>query len=219
MNPTTIIIILSGIITVFALVIAIVALHRANKALELSDKYEMEHLSRKMTRLYMENEGAMRIKNIVRDELARHENTRKEAQVKNTPPVAEISNTAAPEEKASEANQEQQAPQEEKVDVNPPRETVTYYTGVCKEGSFKHISSVPDSKTIFTIYAESKDSLEGVLSVDLSAYDKISQTPDYLQNACSYSGNGTRFTLIKTGSVIKENGTWVVKEPIIAEFN
>ena len=82
-----------------------------------------------------------------------------------------------------------------------------------------------DDKLIFQtkewieFVADSKDAVTGILNVDQSAYDKIAQTPDYLQNACVYSGNGTQLKVTKTGTVQKENGTWVVKEPIVAEFN
>ena len=153
-----------------------------------------------------------------------HEELVREQQKKDGPKSevvnpAETVDTPQEEEKPIEVVPAQE-PETEKAPVEIPLpEPVTLYTGICKDGAFKHVTTVPDSKTIYTIYADSKDAVTGILNVDQSAYDKIAQTPDYLQNACVYSGNGTQLKVTKTGTVLKENGTWVVKEPIVAEFN
>jgi hypothetical protein len=54
-------------------------------------------------------------------------------------------------------------------------------------------------KTIFTITAESKDAVEGVLNIDINAFDKIILTPDYLEGACTYSGSGSQLRVIQPG--------------------
>lgn len=202
-----------------ALVASVVALLKSLKALEKSRGERIEGIAKRTVENYMTLNYNQRIRNMVHDELVREQQKRvdqKPETPKSTEPVVSAPNAEEKPEEAAPAKESEIA--KTAVEISLP-EPVTFYTGICKDGAFKHVTTIPDNKTIFTIYADSKDALEGVLNVDQSAYDKIAQTPDYLQNACVYSGNGTQLKVTKTGTVQKENGTWVVREPIVAEFN
>lgn len=226
MDSTTATLIIVFVALLFAVVIAIIALIKANKALQKSERQHMENISREVLRTYMGFEGGHRIRSIVCEELAKQQGKpvaqppKSQTQTSATPsaPVTPPAKTEsmepakpAVEEKAEEI---QRVPEE----ISLPK-PVTLFTGSYSTGSFRHITSVPDEKTVFTIYTDNADAMEGVLNIDESAYAKVAQTPDYLKNACSYSGTGTQLRVIQTGKVVKENGTWKVTEPIIAELN
>ena len=131
--------------------------------------------------------------------------------------VASVPSSEGDDNDSAETKVDEKAKEEGPVEIQLP-EPVTIYTGSYRTGSFRHTTLTPDEKTIFTITAESKDAVEGVLNIDVNAYDKIAQTPDYLEGACTYSGSGTQLQVIRTGTVYKDNGSWVVNDPIIAEF-
>ncbi|MBO7604666.1 MAG: hypothetical protein J6S97_09675 [Bacteroidales bacterium] len=217
MDSNNLVLIIILIAVVLALVLSLIALISAKKASDRS--HNIGHIAREEIRRYMGFEGEQRIKSAIRDELSREQQKNDGPKQELVKSAETVVNTPEKEEKPMEVVPAQEAETEKApVEITLP-EPVTFYTGICKEGAFKHVTTAPDSKTIFTIYAESKDAVNGILNVDQSAYDKIAQTPDYLQNACVYSGNGTQLKITKTGTVQKENGTWVVKEPIVAEFN
>lgn len=226
MDSTTATRIIVFVALLFAVVIAIIALIKANKALQKSKRQHMENISREVLRTYMGFEGGHRIRSIVCEELAKQQGKAvaqppiSQTQTSATPstpvtPPAKTESTEPPKPAVEEKAEEIQRVPEE---ISLPK-PVTLFTGSYSTGSFRHITSVPDEKTVFTIYTDNADAMEGVLNIDESAYAKVAQTPDYLKNACSYSGTGTQLRVIQTGKVVKENGTWKVTEPIIAELN
>ena len=202
-----------------ALVVSVIALLKSQKALKKSRKGRIESIAKKEIESYMQLNFNQKIKNCVHEELVRQQHKQdgsKEEKVKSAEQTATESTT---DRNQVETSSDQGAETTKaSVEISLP-EPVTLYTGICKGGAFKHVTTAPDDKTVYTIYADSKDAVHGILNVDTNAYDKITQTPDYLQNACVYSGNGTQLKVTKTGTVIKESGVWVVKEPIEAEFN
>lgn len=219
MASTTLTLIIVLIAVILTLVVALIALFKAKKALEKSEGYRIERISKDVIRKYMGFEGGQQIRSIVHEELTKQQGK----------PVAQVPITQKPEPVAPASKSEtaepvkpvEEQPQETQdghVEIVLPK-PVTLFTGSYSTGAFRHITPVPDEKTVFTIYTDRADVEEGILNIDESAYAKVAQTPDYLRNACSYSGTGTQLRVVQTGKVIKENGAWVVKEPIIAEFN
>lgn len=221
MDSNTLVLVIVLIAVVLALIVSIIALLNAQKALNKCRTERIKDIAQQAVDRYVQFNLNTRIRNSVHDELVRQQMMKDAPKVEEPKPTEKVEIApkveAKPEEVAPVVDQEPE-PEKAIVEIKIP-EPVTYYTGICKDGAFKHVTSVPDNKTIYTIYAEGKDDIEGILNVDQSAYDKIAQTPDYLQNACVYSGNGTHLKVTKTGTVVKENGIWVVKEPIEAEFN
>lgn len=219
MDSNTLVLVIVLIAVIVALVVALMALLTANKALKKTNRGRIEEIAKNEIGNYMMLNYNQRIKGYVQEEVSRQLQTREHPKVEAAKSAQPVAQAASVEEKPVETVPAQETePEKKPVEISLP-EPVTLYTGICKDGAFKHVTTVPDNKTIFTIYADSKDAVDGILNVDQSAYDKIAQTPDYLQNACVYSGNGTQLKVTKTGTVQKENGTWVVKEPIVAEFN
>lgn len=209
MNSTTIFLLAALILALIALVIAVFAFLKANKALEKSSRDRIDRLARKTFDQQFDTFYGQKIKNLVHDEFVKQQ--AKAVPVTSVPLSQDDDSSPAKTEGAEESKEE--GP----VEIQLP-EPVTIYTGSYRTGSFRHTTLTPDEKTIFTITAESKDAVEGVLNIDVNAYDKIAQTPDYLEGACTYSGSGTQLHVIQTGTVYKDNGSWVVKDPIIAEF-
>lgn len=209
MNSTTIFLLAALILALIALAIAVFAFLKANKALEKSSRDRIDRLARKTFDQQFDTFYGQKIKNLVHDEFVKQQ--AKAVPVTSVPLSQDDDSSPAKTEGAEESKDE--GP----VEIQLP-EPVTIYTGSYRTGSFRHTTLTPDEKTIFTITAESKDAVEGVLNIDVNAYDKIAQTPDYLEGACTYSGSGTQLHVIQTGTVYKDNGSWVVKDPIIAEF-
>lgn len=209
MNSTTIFLLAALILALIALAIAVFAFLKANKALEKSSRDRIDRLARKTFDQQFDTFYGQKIKNLVHDEFVKQQ--AKAVPVTSVPLSQDDASSPANTEGAEESKDE--GP----VEIQLP-EPVTIYTGSYRTGSFRHTTLTPDEKTIFTITAESKDAVEGVLNIDVNAYDKIAQTPDYLEGACTYSGSGTQLHVIQTGTVYKDNGSWVVKDPIIAEF-
>lgn len=213
MNSTTIFLLAALILALIALAIAVFAFIKANKALEKSSRDRIDRLARKTFDQQFDTFYGQKIKNLVHDEFVKQ-------QAKAVPVVKDVTSVPlSQDDDSSPAKNEgaEESKDEGPVEIQLP-EPVTIYTGSYRTGSFRHTTLTPDEKTIFTITAESKDAVEGVLNIDVNAYDKIAQTPDYLEGACTYSGSGTQLHVIQTGTVYKDNGSWVVKDPIIAEF-
>ena len=219
MDSTTLTLIIALVAVILTLVLALIALLRSKNALERTDRSRIESIANETISRYMGFEGGQKIRNIVYEELKKQQ----AKPITQTPVVPEAKPIAKPAEaekveSVKPTEDRPVKPQSGPVEISRP-DPVTLFTGSYSTGAFRHITSIPDDKTVFTIYTESADAYEGVLNIDESAYEKVAQTPDYLRNACSYSGAGTRLRVIQTGKVVKENGTWVVKEPIIADFN
>ena len=213
MNSTTIFLLVALILAIFSLTVAILAFLKARKALERTSRERIDRLARKTFEQQFDIVYGQKIKNLVHDEVVKQ-------QVKPVS-VAKVVESVSPSkvkvDSPAKTEVAEKAKEDEPVEIPLP-EPVTIYTGSYRTGSFRHTTLTPDEKTIFTITAESKDAVEGVLNIDINAYDKIAQTPDYLEGACTYSGSGTQLHVIQTGTVYKDNGSWVVKDPIIAEF-
>ncbi len=213
MNSTTIFLLAALILAIIALAAAVLAFLKANKALEKSSRDRIDRLARKTFDQQFDTFYGQKIKNLVHDEFVKQ-------QAKAGPVAKDVASAPSSEgndNNSAETKVDEKAKDEGPVEIQLP-EPVTIYTGSYRTGSFRHTTHTPDEKTIFTIMAESKDAVEGVLNIDVNAYDKIAQTPDYLEGACTYSGSGTQLHVIQTGTVYKDNGSWVVKDPIIAEF-
>lgn len=219
MDSNTLVLVIVLIAVILALVVSVIALLNAQKALKKSNRSRIEEITREAVDRYMQFNFNQKIRNSVHDELVRQQMMKDSPKVEETKPTEKVEAAPKVETKPEEVAPVVEQETESKPVEIPLPEPVTFYTGICKDGAFKHVTTVPDNKTIFTIFADSKDAVEGILNVDASAYDKIAQTPDYLQNACVYSGAGTQLKVTKTGIVVKDNGAWVIKEPIVAEFN
>jgi hypothetical protein len=219
MDSNTLVLVIVLIAVVLALIVSIIALLNAQKALNKCRTERIKDIAQQEVDRYVQFNLNTRIRNSVHDELVRQQMMKDAPKVEEPKPTEKVEIAPKVEAKHEEvAPVVDQEPETKPVEISLP-EPVTVYTGICKDGAFKHVTTVPDNKTIFTIFADSKDAVEGILNVDASAYDKIAQTPDYLQNACVYSGAGTQLKVTKTGIVVKDNGAWVIKEPIVAEFN
>lgn len=219
MNSNTLLLVIILIAVLLSLVASILAFLNSQKALQKSKHERIEAIGKKGAESYLLLHLNQKVANAVHEEMLRIQLKSTETDDEPKRPSEPVSSDSVNDASPVTTVPDQEMDSEQKDVEIPLPDPVTFYTGICKEGAFKHVTSVPDNKTVFTIYAESKDAVEGILNVDLSAYDKIALTPDYLQNACVYSGNGTQLKVIKTGTVVKENGTWVVKEPIVAELN
>lgn len=142
-------------------------------------------------------------------------------------PVADTKSATQSAPAPAKASEEKPAsvPETQKVDSakEPVKEItlpkpVTLFAGSYMNGSFKRVSPTPDDRTIYTITAASEDAPEGVISIDLKAYDKLANTPDYMAGACIVSGNGSNVREVKSGTVKRENGQWIVAEQIEVEL-
>ena len=213
MNSTTIFLLAALILAIIALAAAVLAFLKANKALEKSSRDRIDRLARKTFDQQFDTFYGQKIKNLVHDEFVKQQ----AKTVSVAKDVASVPSSEGDDNDSAETKVDEKAKEEGPVEIQLP-EPVTIYTGSYRTGSFRHTTLTPDEKTIFTITAESKDAVEGVLNIDVNAYDKIAQTPDYLEGACTYSGSGTQLQVIRTGTVYKDNGSWVVNDPIIAEF-
>lgn len=222
MSSTTIFLLVALLLALVALAAAVIAFLKASKALEKASHDRIERIARKTFEQQFEVTYNQRIKNLVHDEFVKQEvkagPTSKGGAQTQTPSSPDTKNGANNPTKDKDPEKLEQEKEDGPVEISLP-DPITIYTGSYRTGSFRHTTLTPDEKTIFTITAESKDAVEGVLNIDINAYDKIAQTPDYLEKACTYSGAGTQLHVIQTGTVFKENGAWVVKDPIVAEFN
>ena len=206
--------------SILALILAFAAFRRAKRASEETDRKRIADIANKAVDRQFDFYFNQKVRKMIREEiiveqdrLARiaKQNEPKGPSVKKSESNPVKVNTPAP----KPVEMEQEVKQEEK-DIKTP---ITLYTGSYITGKFRIVTSIPDDKTIFTINADSEEAVEGVLDIDVNAYNKVAQTPDFLEIACNLSGSGTQLKVIKKGVVIKENGEWVVREPIIAELN
>ena len=205
------------IISVLSLILAIIAVIMARNSSNKSSHNRIEDISQRVfdQRFYFSIDHKLR--GIVREELSKNQ------MVKDHQERRDFANSIIKEEKEVPESQKAETVSEVTVSEKPTKEVVAspivIYTGSYATGSFRHISTTPDDKTVFTIRVDSKDASEGTLDIDINAYNKVAQTPDYLVRACSWSGSGSKVIVKKTGIVVKENGSGVVKDPIIVEFN
>ncbi|MBQ6578196.1 MAG: hypothetical protein IJL91_10755 [Bacteroidales bacterium] len=213
MNSTTIFLLAALILALLALAVAVLAFLKARTALEKTSRDRIDRLARKTFDQQFDMFYGQKIKNLVHDEFVKQQ--AKPASVAKD--VVSVPSSQGNDSSPAATEASEKTKEEGPVEIPLP-EPVTIYTGSYRTGSFRHTTLTPDEKTIFTITAESKDAVEGVLNIDVNAFDKITLTPDFLEGACRYSGTGTQLHVIQTGTVYKENGSWVVKEPIIAEF-
>ena len=213
MNSTTIFLLAALILALLALAVAVLAFLKARTALEKTSRDRIDRLARKTFDQQFDMFYGQKIKNLVHDEFVKQ--LAKPASVAKD--VVSVPSSQGNDSSPAATEATEKTKEEGPVEIPLP-EPVTIYTGSYRTGSFRHTTLTPDEKTIFTITAESKDAVEGVLNIDVNAFDKITLTPDFLEGACRYSGTGTQLHVIQTGTVYKENGSWVVKEPIIAEF-
>lgn len=213
MNTDSVLILIALVGAFLALIVGIIALLKALKAYKRTEKRRIKTYAKEeynqQTMFFIEQ----KLKGIVHEELLKQQ-AKKESQaiITGTPVVPD-------DKKSTESEAE-----EEKSGENAPAEKLlpapkTWYTGSYTTGAFRHISLTPDDKTVYYILAGSEDATEGILNIDQNAYAKVAQTPDYLEKACTLSGTGTRVKVVRTGTVIKEGGAWIVKDPIIVEFN
>lgn len=205
-------------ILALALLFSIIALLKSQKALKKSRGKRIETIAKREIENFMLLNYNQMIRNSVYEEFIRQQKKQGSNKEETSKHIEAIGNFSEDKEKPKDVTYAQGSYFEEKPVYDSLHDPVVLYTGVCKDGAFKHVTKVPDSKTVYTIYASSQDAVQGTLNVDESAFDKIAQTPEYLQNACRYSGNGAQLQVIKTGIVVKENGAWIVKDPILAEF-
>ena len=220
----TILVIVSCVAVIVALVISLMALNKAKAVLKINAKPNLEKIVEEYVPRYLGYRGRRLITEAVREEMAEAHNAHKVPEVNREPYSSPVYQQQQHEVNKEKEQQPSPAPIKESQPEHAAEEIslptpITLYTGSYSTGAFRHITTSPDDKTIFTIYANDKDAEEGVLNIDASAYDKVSETPDYLKNACSYSGAGSKIRIVQVGRVVKENGSWVVKDPVIAEFN
>lgn len=232
MNSNPLLLVTVLIAALFALIISLKAFLNSRKSLNQSREKMIETIAKREVTNYLLLNYNQRIRDIVHEEIVRELRKKEEPKMEMTKPTASADVPPKVVEKPVETADSHMTEQRNvgtvltrkiEMEKNPNEislpEPVTFYTGICKDNTFRHVTSFPDNKTIYTINVANINANEGILDVEASAFEKIAQTPDYLQNACIYSGNGSRLIIIKTGRVVKLEGTWIVKEPIQAEFN
>lgn len=215
MEELKIVLVIALVVAFVALIMGFMALSKAKKALEKTDKERIRKYSKDVFDQQIVFYFNQKVKKMIREEFVRQHTL--------LVSTSKPKETAAPKEKKAEPQPVKKEPESLVKQVSEqPKEnndtSVTFYTGSYKTGSFLHITTTPDEKTIFTIDADSAESSEGVLDIDVNAYNKIAQTPEFLEGACDCSGSGSRVVVLEKGVVVKENGVWIVKNPIVAEF-
>lgn len=224
MEEEKIILLITFCASILALILAFAALRKAKRASSDTDRKRIADIANKAVDRQFDFYFNQKVRKMIREEIIVEQDRLARIAKQNEPkaPIEKKSeskpvkvNTPAP--KPVEVVQETK--QEVKEEIKEANNPITLYTGSYFTGKFRVVTTIPDDKTIFTINAESEEAVEGVLDIDRNAYNKVAQTPDFIENACNLSGSGTQLKVIKKGVVIKENGEWVVKEPIIAELN
>lgn len=211
-------------ISLIALAVAVFALLTALKAKEKSRKDRIQYYAQEEARSYFDMSMERKVHDCVDRELYRREHKQTNTPVyveereKPSEPVHEpvIEKTATMASLESE-DKTLDVTEEPAVEISLPA-PISIYVGSYKTGSFKHSSPTPDGKTIYCITAVDKDATEGIINIDQSAYEKVAETPDYLEGACIVSGNGTQVKVCKPGTVIRDNGQWVIKDSIEVEL-
>lgn len=211
-------------ISLIALAVAIFALLIALKAKEKSRQDRIEYYAKQEARAYFETSLNRKVHDCVDNEMYRREHKMSKEQVadaKVDQPVTLSANQVIEKPESIEvlkSEDKKDGTEDESVaEISLPA-PISIYVGSYKTGSFKYSSASPDGKTIYCITAGDKDAVEGIINIDPSAYDKVAETPDYLEGACIVSGNGTQVKVCKPGTVIKDNGQWVIKDSIEVEL-
>lgn len=96
---------------------------------------------------------------------------------------------------------------------------ITLYASIYRDKAFKKVSKAPDDYTIYNITTSPSAPSSGVITIDLNAYAKVGTTPEFLDEACLVSGNGSNVKVIKPGTVAKDGENWIVTEQIEVELN
>lgn len=211
-------------ISLVALAVAIIALLVAQKAKDKTNSVRIRHYDKEEFESYFDEYVEQKVRRCIGRERERLE--RNEISSQATPDKTEqliasdlcsavIEQTTPDNIKENEAESDGSRNNQEEISLPAP---IAIYVGSYKTGSFKYNSPTPDGKTIYCITAGDKEAEEGVINIEQSAYDKVAETPDYLEGACIISGNGTQIQVCKPGTVSKENGQWIVKEQIEVEL-
>lgn len=130
-----------------------------------------------------------------------------------SPKTEEASASAAP---AAEENREEGIQPGTEIKLETP---ITLYASMYMNKAFKKVSTTPDDYTIYNITTSPSAPNSGVITIDLNAYAKVGTTPDFLDEACIVSGNGSNVKVTKPGTVVKEGENWIVTEQIEVELN
>lgn len=215
MNSDSLIFVSALVLSLIALIVALLAYLKVSKVLDKTAPMRIKKYAKEAFNEQLGLDLGQRIKTIVKDEILRQQT--KDMATPSTP-KPEVAEDKEVKIDVEVPKQDEPSQKDGPVEIVLPTPK-TWYTGSYTTGAFRHISPVPDDKTIFTIFANSEDATEGILNIDQNAYAKVAQTPDYLERACTWSGMGTRVKVVKTGTVIKEGGAWIVKDPVIVEFN
>ena len=117
---------------------------------------------------------------------------------------------------ATEEHKEQEANPGTEIKLETP---ITLYASIYRDKAFKKISTTPDDYTIYSITTSPSVPTTGAITIDVNAYAKVGTTPDFLDEACIVSGNGSNVKVTKPGTVTKEGDNWIVTEQIEVELN
>lgn len=130
-----------------------------------------------------------------------------------TPKSEETPASVAP---VTEENKEEGIQPGTEIKLDTP---ITLYASIYRDKAFKKVSTTPDEYTIYNITTSSLVPTSGLITVDVNAYAKVGTTPDFLDEACIVSGNGSNVKVTKPGIVTKEGENWIVTEQIEVELN
>lgn len=220
MEEEKIILLITFCASILALILAFAAFRRAKRASEETDRKRIADIANKAVDRQFDFFFNQKVRKMIREEIIVEQDRLARIAKQNQPKVpAEKKSESKPVKVNTPVPKPVEVVQEVKQEEKEFKTPITLYTGSYITGKFRVVTTIPDDKTIFTINADSEDAVEGVLDIDINAYNKVAQTPDFIEIACNLSGSGTQLKVIKKGIVIKENGEWVVKEPIIAELN
>lgn len=220
MEEEKIILLITFCASILALIFAFAALRKAKRASSDTDRKRIADIANKAVDRQFDFYFNQKVRKMIREEIIVEQDRLARIAKQNEPKAPiEKKSESKPVKVNTPAPKPVEVVQETKQEVKDTNNPITLYTGSYFTGKFRVVTTIPDDKTIFTINADSEEAVEGVLDIDRNAYNKVAQTPDFIENACNLSGSGTQLKVIKKGVVIKENGEWVVKEPIIAELN
>lgn len=124
--------------------------------------------------------------------------------------------TPAPVAPKTEEHKDQEIQPGTEIKLETP---ITLYASIYRDKAFKKVSTTPDDYTIYNITTSPSVPTSGVITIDVNAYAKVGTTPDFLDEACIVSGNGSNVKVTKPGTVTKEGDNWIVTEQIEVELN
>lgn len=84
--------------------------------------------------------------------------------------------------------------------------------------TFYSVSEHPSEETIFVLDVDIKNG-RGKFDLHSSAIEKVKECRDFLEGACSTSGNGNHIEVIGKGSIVLSNGEWLVEEKMQIKFS